>query len=240
VPIEDAVRGVLGSCPVVGGENSIWRTLFGLLFFDLLWLPVPGMLPVEGLDAPLDYGTRHFASARAGLLAARLKDLSEGHGAAIMGAGLGHRGCSIRGVNWRFSDAELLAVVGALPGPLVAGVLERMAWEGERSWSGLPDLLVLDGGGISIEGAFPARLPGGPLFVEVKGPGDSLRDGQRVWIDRLLALGARVEVWRVEGRPMDRDLPAESPCASSSPVEPFVAAPCPEKSAPESAPPPRG
>jgi Fanconi-associated nuclease 1 len=224
----------------VGGENSIWRTLFGLVFFDLLWLPVPGMLPVEGLDAPLDYGTRHFASARAGLLAARCKDLSEGHGEAIMWAGLAHRGCSIRGVNWRFTDQELQAVVQALPGKLLAGVLERMAWEGERAWSGLPDLLVLNGGGKSIAGAFPARLPRGPLFVEVKGPGDSLRDGQRVWMDRLLALGARVEVWRIEGSPMRVDLPAEAPCALSSQVVPSGAAPCPEKSGPASAPPPPG
>ena len=235
VPIEEAVLQVLGNCSVVGGENSVWRTLFGLLFFDLLWLPVPGMLPVEGLDAPLDYGTRHFASARAGLLAARLKDLSDGHGEAVMRAGLCHRGCSIRGVNWRFSDAELLAMVQALPGSLLGSVLERMAWEGQGSWSGLPDLLVLDGTGRSIEGAFPARLPEGPLFVEVKGPGDSLRDGQRIWIDRLLALGARVEVWRVEGRPMNLDRPAEFPCGSSSPEASCGAAPCLEKLAPESA-----
>ncbi len=238
--IELSVLGLLGEGAAVGGENSIWRTLFGLLFFDLLWLPVPGMLPVKGLDAPLDYGTRHFASARAGLLAARLKDLTLGHGATVLRAGLRHRGCSIRGVNWRFSDPQILAVVKALPGRLLAGLLERMAWEGEPSWSGLPDLLVLDGTGGSIEGAFPTRLPRGPLFVEVKGPGDSLRDGQRVWIDRLLALGAQVEVWRIEGRTPSLDLPAESSCPSSSLEAPFGEGPCPEESGPASAPPQPG
>jgi hypothetical protein len=34
-------------------------------------------------------------------------------------------------------------------------------------------------------------------FVEVKGPGDSLSDQQVAWIDRLVRLGATVEVCHV-------------------------------------------
>jgi hypothetical protein len=35
------------------------------------------------------------------------------------------------------------------------------------------------------------------LLAEVKGPGDSLRDEQRVWMHRLLELGVPTEVWKV-------------------------------------------
>lgn len=47
-------------------------------------------------------------------------------------------------------------------------------------------------------------------FVEVKGPGDSLSDTQKIWIDVLLSAGVPVEVCRVkakedgEGRPVMR------------------------------------
>ena len=36
------------------------------------------------------------------------------------------------------------------------------------------------------------------LFVEVKGPGDSLRDGQLAWIDVLVRAGAAVQVAYVQ------------------------------------------
>jgi Fanconi-associated nuclease 1 len=39
-------------------------------------------------------------------------------------------------------------------------------------------------------------------FVEVKGPGDSLSETQKVWIDVLLSAGIQVEVCKVKAKEM--------------------------------------
>jgi len=40
-------------------------------------------------------------------------------------------------------------------------------------------------------------------FVEVKGPGDSLSETQKVWIDVLLSAGIQVEVCKVKAKEMN-------------------------------------
>jgi len=48
-----------------------------------------------------------------------------------------------------------------------------------------------------MEASFPAAIGEGCLFVEVKGPGDTLSGAQQAWIDYLLRGGAQVEVWNI-------------------------------------------
>ena len=79
--------------------------------------------------------------------------------------------------------------------------------------AGLPDLVVCPGPAVRLPDAFPSQLPEGLLLAEVKGPGDTLRDAQVVWIDHLLARGATVEVWKVEREPLGRSGPTASPLA---------------------------
>lgn len=43
------------------------------------------------------------------------------------------------------------------------------------------------------------------MFVEVKGPRDTLMERQRAWIHELLASGAKVEVCKVVERVTDRN-----------------------------------
>ena len=69
-------------------------------------------------------------------------------------------------------------------------------WRG--SHRGLPDLVVLPGPERALPDALPASLSPELVLVEVKGPTDSQRDSQRIWFDRLLGLGLRVELWWVE------------------------------------------
>jgi hypothetical protein len=40
------------------------------------------------------------------------------------------------------------------------------------------------------------------VLAEVKGPGDTLRDAQAVWLDLLLQAGAPAELWTVERAPI--------------------------------------
>ena len=85
-----------------------------------------------------------------------------------------------------------------MPGDALATVMEAFVddWHGARK--GLPDLLVLPGRGLRLPDAQPRRLHRGLLLVEVKGPGDTLRPAQRVWLDRLVRAGVQTEVWAIE------------------------------------------
>ena len=77
-------------------------------------------------------------------------------------------------------------------------IFDTFLRDGRKASAGLPDLVVLPGPSVRIPSLFPKRLPEELVVVEVKGPGDAVRDAQKVWFDRLLRCGVRVELWRVE------------------------------------------
>lgn len=195
VTVEAAVVRVLAAAGrrAHHGENWLWTSLYALVFRDLYFLPVPGMLPTARRDGPLDVGTPGFYARRQAEIDARLAALAaDGPGRFAAGwdgerlAGL-HAGDVVR--EWS----------AAIPGKTAAAVLGRLAKEGWSAARGLPDLYVFSGNTGRVEGAVPARLDHGDALVEIKGPGDSLRDEQRVWHDRLLHEGIVVELWEVAG-----------------------------------------
>jgi hypothetical protein len=157
------------------------------------------MLPGPGMHRPLDLGLPGFAARRSTELEAALAPVAAGHGPAALEAALeAHGGEAIAGLHWHAGlPTELRALVHALPGPALAGILRAYADHWRDARAGMPDLLLLPGAACRVEGAFPGRIPEDTVFIEVKGPTDSLRDGQRVWIDRLQALGLRAELWTI-------------------------------------------
>jgi hypothetical protein len=201
--VEEAVAKVVreGGRTVVHSENLLWTTLFGVLLRDVLFAPVPEMLPGALQMAPLDLGLPEFAARRAPQLTAALAELrAEGGLARLTHTWTHHYGEAIRGVAWdRWSFERLAEILAGLGGTHVADILSAMAHGASRS--GLPDLLILAGPSIRIAGLFPGRLPPHAVFAEVKGPGDTLRDGQRVWLDRLVRMEATAEVWEVRSKP---------------------------------------
>jgi hypothetical protein len=121
-------------------------------------------------------------------------------------------GMQLRGVNWKRNTLdELERIVECLfvttpsdpnnnsndrpmtrpgaPGAVLAVVAEAML-DDYCGWAGgLADLFLWRPSGVS---------PAEHLFAEVKGPGDSLSDRQRAWIDKLSAAGASVQVVHVD------------------------------------------
>ena len=196
--IEAAVERHCAGQQVIQAENGLWTTLFGLLFFDLFWMPVPGMLPVPGMDGPLDLGSSVFVAHRAQAFQDRLDALADGQGAEILARHHAQgAGAQLRGVIWGLAELPVLQAVVRGAGPGLVPVMERLGREGWSARRGLPDLVFVPGAPGAVTDAFPSKLTGELLCVEVKGPTDSLRDGQAVWHDRLLRAGLRVEVWRV-------------------------------------------
>ena len=188
--IEWAVIHHLAPRPALHGENTLWTTLFGLVFLDLYWLPIAGMLPAPYLSGPLDLGTPAFLENRLEALSARMEaDLEP----IVRANYVAYEGCIARGVWWEL-DLDVLAGVANAGKP----ILWRLLREGWGASRGLPDLAVLGGPAQRVRDLFPSRLPQELLLVEVKGPHDQVRDEQAVWHDYLLSQGVPLEIWRIK------------------------------------------
>jgi hypothetical protein len=198
-PVEPAVARALRPRVACLAENTLWTTLFSLLLLDLYWLPVPDMLPTRWLDGPMDLGTPAFADNRRDALQDRLAALRSGQGLALMRLHRERwRGQRVRGLAWdAWPDQVLDQVVLGVGDAGLTAVVERLLSMGWAAARGLPDLAVLPGEPLRLAGAVPARVGPGFLLVEVKGPGDTLRDEQRAWHDALARAQVPVEVWRV-------------------------------------------
>ena len=89
-------------------------------------------------------------------------------------------------------DTSLMAhALEALSGAVVSTICRTLALDYVGSQHGAPDLLLL-------APPSPSAPCGAARFVEVKGPGDTMRDGQLAWIDVLVRAGAEVDVAYVQ------------------------------------------
>ena len=170
-------------------ENTLWRGLFGLALWDLLFAPVPGAFQHRFQAAPADLAGPEFFERRRPAIEARLAALAEPGALAreVRATAAAKRGLANVLVAWRALPPDLLeTVLAALPGPAAVSVLAAMAPNPLAFASGFPDLfLVRDG---------RCRL------WEVKGPGDVLRPEQERWLRHFLQAGLDARVVRVEYR----------------------------------------
>jgi Fanconi-associated nuclease 1 len=184
-----AAQGWAGS----HSESGVWLTLFALLFWDVIFgcvaaPPPPGVFLSAFQHAPLDLGTPAFAAARAGPLAARLARLAAGDAPRLLAASwAAHRGAAAAGVAWRrHTLAQLQAICTGLGGPALEGIMRLIACDYAGWRSGLPDLVLWRGP--------PAVAAAEAMLVEVKGPRDAMRPGQRAWASALAQAGVRLQV----------------------------------------------
>jgi hypothetical protein len=199
--VEDAVVALVQASGrrALRCEGPLVRALFSVVFVDAVLAPLPGALPVPRLPGPLDLGTPDFAARRPAWIQPALDAVAAGAAPSLVRAGCARlAGVRLAGLELPVDDPEPLVAFADALGPAgVRALLVPLLRDGPRVAAGLPDLFLLPGPEVRIDAALPARLPEGPLFVEVKGPGDALRDAQRAWIDRLLAAELSVEVWDV-------------------------------------------
>jgi len=174
----------------VHSEGRVWCTLFGLLFWDVLFDcdAVPGAFQSAFQSAPLDLFTPHFAAARAHVLQRRLASIAAGGAAQRLAAAWStHQGTQAVGVHWRLlSLTQLQAIAACMGGARLEAVMRLLATDYTGWRGGMPDLVLWR------EDLGSAKL------VEVKGVNDALRPGQRAWCDALSAAGVEVEVLQYE------------------------------------------
>jgi Fanconi-associated nuclease 1 len=178
-------------------ENGLFLSTFALLLWDCLFAPTLGSGAVAGAmaDAPLDLleDGGAFYRRRVHAIEATLEAIERGEAVERWDrAYKEHYGEAAIGVQWGALDTALTAhALEALGGAVVSTICRTLALDYVGSQHGAPDLLLL-------APPSPSAPCGAARFVEVKGPGDALRDGQLAWIDVLVRAGAEVDVAYVQ------------------------------------------
>jgi Fanconi-associated nuclease 1 len=95
-------------------EGGILLTLFGLLFWDVIFAKIPGAFETQCQLAPLDLGEDTFALARAEAIEGRLADLREGRALEVfelIDAEHREKQTACVGVRWQYSHDELREIL---------------------------------------------------------------------------------------------------------------------------------
>jgi len=170
-------------------ENTLIKHIFTLLFFDIIFFVAPDFT-TEFMTAPNDFGTPEFFERRTDEIRARVEEIrgwSQPHfGDCLieMDENLRPEQPRALGLNWSLPHSVLREVVYHLPCAGTAIVCESLALNWGEWQGGLPDLVIWNSNELRL--------------VEVKGPGDSLSDKQRCWMDLLVSCGWKCEVCHVK------------------------------------------
>jgi hypothetical protein len=176
-------------------ENILWIGLFGLAFWDIVFLSLPGCFFNRYQRGPRDLFRPEFRRRRARLIEERLLhirrnpswpeeilelyDLKEGIASDL--------------VHWKFLPRELVErSVRTIPREHLVAIFDKLAEYPGGNKSGFPDLIVF---------ATPGRQKALPYeLIEVKGPGDQLQINQKRWLRYFSSHGIPYRVIRVQWR----------------------------------------
>lgn len=166
-------------------EGGILRTIFGYLFYDILFTYVPNVFQTPFQTCPLDLHTDAFYPTRASEINHRLVEITNGAAPSLIRTVHAREAPTqpcVVGINWSFPVDDVVEVAGCFRGEALAAICKVFAQEYQQRGGGIPDLVVWD----------PERSE--VAFVEVKSENDRLSDTQRLWIHVLVGAGVRVEV----------------------------------------------
>ena len=95
-------------------ENGVVTTIFGLLFWDILFLPVPGVFETHFQTAPLDLVSDAFCAARMSEINHRLAEIANGQASEILQKHNDTERPKLTwcvGVNWSYKLDNLLEII---------------------------------------------------------------------------------------------------------------------------------
>lgn len=166
-------------------ENKIWRVLFGLTFWELLY----GKAHIQHSEfdrLPALLRNGQFYTTFEHDIESRLADFGEPEKILSQFTKLAamHYGKSTGLFRWKANllDPIVLCVRNS-PAKAIKAVLRRMAQDYRHTKDGYPDIMIIDSDGLRFE--------------EIKAPGDALRPNQLVSINRLRRAGFNVAVTQV-------------------------------------------
>eukprot|EP00062_Callorhinchus_milii_P002621 gi/632939207/ref/XP_007908186.1/ PREDICTED: fanconi-associated nuclease 1 [Callorhinchus milii] len=174
----------------IHGEGATFTTLFGLLFWDIIFMDgIPDVFRNSYQAFPLDLYTDCFYTNRREAVDSRLELVREASPltlqSLIADVWRSQEGKATPLVTWQLFSSlqQAQSLVSSLGGAFLSGVCERLVKDLRHYRAGLPDLVVWNSNSFK--------------FAEVKGPNDRLSPKQTVWLHELRQLGAEVEVCHV-------------------------------------------
>lgn len=191
VPVEQQALACLAGEGREGffSENWLWKSLFGLAFWDIVFSPIAGAFEHPFQFGPLDLGLPSFRTSRAEAIRERLESLrcERDLHRRLMAVYDAKHGIANQLVAWQEELRPLLSLsLGKIDGRHLAWVCDRLSRDVRRYRRGLPDLFVMR-----------EAEPGFEL-IEVKAAGDQLRPEQRAWIDNLNEGGIPASILHIE------------------------------------------
>ncbi|MEM9687844.1 MAG: exonuclease domain-containing protein [Pseudomonadota bacterium] len=164
-------------------ENSLWRTLFGLLFWDLLFDGDAARRhsPFERLPSSLT--EKRFATEHADAIAERFRLLEDRKALKrhLLRISVARYGTNNGIFRWRQRILDAMhALVDEAPAESLREVLTLFCEDYQSARYGYPDLMVIDEDGVR--------------FVEIKTDGDHLRRNQLLRLEQLRRAGFRSDV----------------------------------------------
>ncbi|VDO22255.1 unnamed protein product, partial [Haemonchus placei] len=178
----------------VHAEGSIWHTVLGLLFYDIIFDPnMKNVWLSEVQTNPVDLASRNLYEDRRERFDERFSWLEKATDEEIADAvkitWVAQHLLETSEINWSLFEevGEFLNFLFCCPRPGLIAVLRRVVTDYRNCRSGFPDLTVWNTVAKTI------------AVVEVKGPGDRLSTKQRLWLDFFMRHEIRAEVCHVIG-----------------------------------------
>ena len=168
-------------------ENALLRTMTGLVYWQVIFADVAGAFTNPFQSGPHDLYREEFLQPRLKQLQILEADLQadEDLELHLLTVYKSKRGIANSLVDWQmFTEFSLRDVLDAMPIDDIRRLTQFLIRNLHSRGAGLPDLLVVHG-------------PKHYELIEVKGPGDQLQPGQRVWFKHLARMGIPARVLRL-------------------------------------------
>ncbi|VDO52144.1 unnamed protein product [Onchocerca flexuosa] len=162
----------------VHAEGTLWHTIFGLLFYDIIFDPdIENVWFSETQTNPADLNSRAFYTNRQDLFELRFKEIEEANFDDLLlemeKTYVDYYGVTNSEIVWNcFADFEQIKrFMICCPIAALCTSIRRLISDYRNCRSGFPDLTVWND---------EKKLL---AVVEVKGPGDKLSTKQRLWLN---------------------------------------------------------
>ena len=176
-------------------QNQIWKSIFGLCFWDIIFMPMAGAFENRFQTRPLDMYEPEFVTRRSAEIEQRMSELRE---AQFMNEICKKHFDEKSGISndWVYWDETLQLQVELFLSHIepdkICEVLQLMLRDLRAYRRGFPDLFVIEDGSAK--------------FYEVKGPGDTLSATQRMWLEELKRTGIESGVLKVVYGPANDEI----------------------------------
>jgi hypothetical protein len=175
-------------CIALFSENALFSALLGLCLWDIIFEPLPGAFMNKFQRGPSDLFQARFYSRRQQKIDARLSQIEK---PSALHSLLTQRFAEKQGianhlVNWAWLSAENLNLaIEHIPSTHLVLIFRRLLRNLSNYRSGLPDLILFHRNHTYT-------------LIEVKGPGDQIRNNQKAWAKYFLQHDIPYKIARIE------------------------------------------